>query len=265
MNIQVNPTLCIEYEEAGQGSPVLLLHAFPLSHLMWETQLDALSGEFRVLAPSLRGFGRTTGFVDQPSIRQMAEDVIEFLEALRINEPVVLCGVSMGGYVALAFAHAYPRRVRALVLADTRAEPDTEEAKTKRNEMIEFARQHTPADVVERVLPTLTCDTTRECRPTVIGKITDIAASQTKDGIINALQALRDRPDARPWLASISAPALVIVGEDDTLTPPAMAHTLVDGIRNSQFAVIESAGHLSNLEQPEAFNEAVLSFLQSLD
>jgi len=265
MNIQVKPGLTVEYEEAGQGSPVVLLQAFPLSPEMWEEQIDTFSEEFRVIAPALRGFGGTTGFSDQPSIRQMAEDLIDFLEALRINEPVVLCGLSMGGYVALAFTHAYPRRLRALVLADTRAEPDTEEAKTKRNEMIEFARHHTPDDVIERVLPTLTSDTTRESRPQVVGKIMDIASAQTTDAITDALQALRDRPDARSWLAAISVPAAVIVGEDDTLTPVATAQTLVDGIPKAQFAVIESAGHLSNLEQPEAFNAVVLEFLRSLD
>ncbi|HVF10023.1 MAG TPA: alpha/beta fold hydrolase [Abditibacteriaceae bacterium] len=264
MNIQVKPGLRVEYEEAGQGSPVVLLHAFPLSHAMWEEQMDALSREFRVLAPALRGFGGTTGFAAQPSIRQMAEDLIEFLEALKIDEPLVLGGLSMGGYVALAFARAYPRRLRALVLADTRAEPDTEEGKEKRNQMIEFVRRHTPAEVIEKVLPGQTCDATRESRPHIVGKITDIATAQTNEALINALQALRDRPDARPWLGSIAVPALVIVGAEDALTPPTMAQTLVDGMPNAQLAVIESAGHLSNLEQPEAFNEAVLTFLRSL-
>jgi 3-oxoadipate enol-lactonase len=115
------------------------------------------------------------------------------------------------------------------------------------------------------MLPALTCDTTRESRPHVVGKIMDIATVQSTEGITSALHALRDRPDARPWLASISVPAAVIVGEDDTLTPVTMAQTLVDGIPHSQFAVIESAGHLSNLEQPDSFNETVLEFVRTLD
>src|SRR3954470_24210126 len=114
----------VEYRDDGAGPPVVLLHAFPLSQQMWQPQVEALRGEYRVITPGLRGFGGSDGFTGTPSVDQMADDVAALLDALHDNEPVVLGGLSMGGYVALAFARRHPGRLRALLLADTRSEPD---------------------------------------------------------------------------------------------------------------------------------------------
>ena len=169
----------------------------------------------------------------------------------------------MGAYVAMHFARKYPERLRGLILCDTRAEADTTEAKIKRGEMISFAQTHTPREVVEKVMPTLAGETTRRERPEVVEEIFRIGSANSRETIVAALQALRDRPDATTWLGSVDVPALILVGSEDTLTPPAVAQSLAELIPNTTLNVIESAGHLSNMEHPEQFNRAVQLFLNN--
>lgn len=250
----------VAYDDAGSGRPLVLLHAYPLSREMWRPQIEALSKDFRVLAPDLPGFGGTAGFVDEPSVDGMAIAVAEFLDAHSITEPIALGGLSMGGYVALAFARRYPDRLRALILADTRAEPDDSAAKANRDKAIAFAGEHSAVDVIEQMLPKMVSEETRTQRPEVVADVRRIAAAQSIGGIINALKALRDRPDARPELDKIAVPALVLVGAADTLTPPALSQDLAGRTRGS-LEIIPGAGHLSNLERPDIFTAAVRRFL----
>lgn len=253
-------------EEAGQGSVVVLLHAFPLSSAMWRAQIEALQNDYRVVAPDLRGFGQSPGWDDEtPAIAFMADDVAALLDELGIAEPITLCGLSMGGYVALAFAQKYPKRLRALVLADTQAGADDEEGRAKRDANVAFAREHTPLEFIERVLPNMVSETTRQQRPDALEEVKSIAASQTTEGIIAGLHALRDRPDRSMELKDITAPTLILVGSDDGITPPAAARKMAETIPNAQLQIIEGAGHLSNLEKPEEFNAALLEFLRTLD
>jgi 3-oxoadipate enol-lactonase len=264
MKISISPSAVLAYDDAGSGPPVVLLHAFPLCRDMWHPQRDALSAEYHVFVPDLRGFGGSSPFHRTPSVEDMADDVAALLDVLKLTEPVVLGGLSMGGYVALAFARRHAAKLRALVLADTKAEADSAEAKANRDKLIEFARGHSPTDVVDQLLPKLLGDQTRAQRPQVAEEVRKIAALQTTGGIIAALQALRDRPDATPGLAATSVPTLVIVGAEDTLTPPSAAQALAKGIRGARLTTIDGAGHLSNMEQPDAFNSAVRDFLRSL-
>jgi pimeloyl-ACP methyl ester carboxylesterase len=264
MKIQLSPQFVMEYDDVGQGPAVVLLHAFPFARAMWRPQLTALAADHRVLAPDLRGFGGTGGFDGPPSVDRMADDVAALLDALGVAGPVVVGGLSMGGYVALAFARRFPGRLRGLILADTRAEADSPEARANRDRLIAFAQAHSARDVIEQLLPKLLGDDTRARRPEVVAEVRRMAAAQTSEGIIAALQALRDRPDATPGLSAIRVPALVLVGAEDTLTPPAVAETLAAGIPGARLAVFQGAGHLANLEQPELFTTAVRAFLQQL-
>lgn len=264
MKTQIAPNTWLEYDDAGRGPVVVLLHGFPLSKAMWRPQVLALEPDYRVIAPDLRGFGGSSAFDDSPTLEQMADDVAGLLAALKIEGPVVLGGLSMGGYLALAVARKYPALLRGLILADTRAEPDDNQAKANRNTMIEFARSHTAVDVMDKMLPKLLSERTRRERLDVESTVRRIAADQRIDGIIGALKVLRDRPDARPSLAAIHVPTLVLVGSDDALTPPAMAETLATGIAGARLVKIPGAGHMSNLEEPAEFNTAVEAFLRSL-
>jgi pimeloyl-ACP methyl ester carboxylesterase len=264
MQARTAGNLLMEYDDTGSGIPVVLLHAFPLDRQMWRSQVAALADRYRLIVPDQRGFGGTGGFTGTPSIAALADDAAGLLDAIGVREPVVLAGLSMGGYVALAFARAYPGRLRGLVLADTRSGPDTAEGKANRDKLIEFTRTHTAADVIGLLLPKMVSDETRSRRPEVVAEVKRIASAQTPDGIIGALQALRDRPDAGPWLGAIRAPTLVVVGTDDQLTPVPTAEALAAAIPGARLEKIQGAGHLSNLERPDEFNAALRSFLGGL-
>jgi len=254
----------IEYDDVGRGRPVVLLHAFPLSRLMWRPQIEELSKDYRLVTPDFPGFGGSGASHGAPSIAAMADAVAGLLDALQISQPVVLAGLSMGGYAALAFARQYPARLRGLVLADTKAGADTAEGKSNRDKMIAFAQEHTAEEVFEQLLSKLVSEETRTHRPAVVTELRRIAAAQPTKAIRAALQALRDRPDATPWLRDIRVPTLVIVGSDDGLTPPGVAQALVDRIPDTRLATLSGAGHLSNLEQPELFNLALCGFLDKV-
>jgi pimeloyl-ACP methyl ester carboxylesterase len=228
---------------------------------MWAPQLDALQDSYRVIAPDLRGFGGSAAFTETPSLDRMADDVAELLDELKIRERVVLGGLSMGGYTALAFARRHADRLRGLILADTKAEADDAEGKANRDRLIAFAGQHTARDVLDQMLAKLVGPATMTQRPEVVESLRQIAANQTSAGIIGALQAMRDRPDSGPSLAAIAVPTLVIVGEQDILTPPSLAESLAARIRGAKLVRIAGAGHLSNMENPAEFNAAVRTFL----
>jgi pimeloyl-ACP methyl ester carboxylesterase len=254
----------VTFLDAGKGPPVLLLHAFPLSSAMWRPQIEELQRDYRVVAPDFRGFGSTPGFIGAPSVDQMADDAAALLDELKIQGPVVVSGLSMGGYVALAFARRHASRLRALILADTQAGADDAMAAANRDKMIDFASKNPSPAVIERMMPVALCAETIAKRPEVVGTVRRIASLQAPAGIVGALQALRDRPDATPGLKDIAVPTLVIVGREDAITPLAVAEKLTSNVRGARLVVLEKAGHLSNLEQPEGFNQVVRAFLASL-
>ncbi len=249
------------YLEAGAGRPLVLLHAFPLCKDMWRPQLDALGSVARVLAPDFPGFGGSAGFDGPPSVDHMADGVARFLDGLRVTEPVVLGGLSMGGYVALAFARRHATRLRALILADTKADPDDDAAKANRDKTIALATESGARAVIEQLLPRLLGTDTRAQRPDVVESVRLIASAQSATAIADALRALRDRPDARPGLAAIAVPTTVLVGDQDSLTPPEKAREMAASIRGARVVVLAGAGHLSNMEKAAEFNEVVRDFI----
>jgi pimeloyl-ACP methyl ester carboxylesterase len=264
MRDQVTRDGALAFDDVGSGRPVVLLHAFPLSRAMWRPQLDALQADYRVLAPDLRGFGGSVGFPDAPGVDRLADDAAALLDELGIREPAVVGGLSMGGYVALAFARRHAGRLRGLILADTRAEADDAEGRANRDKLIAFARDHTARDVAEQMLPKLIGPEAAAHRPQVADEVRRIASEQSPAGVVGALKALRDRPDATPGLAAIRVPTLVLVGRDDAITPRAAAEAMAQRIPRATLAEIPGAGHLSNLERPERFNAAVRAFLHDL-
>jgi pimeloyl-ACP methyl ester carboxylesterase len=250
--------------DRGEGTLLVLVHGFPFAADSWSDDVDALAPRMRVVTPSLRGFGGTPpSEMDALSIDTMADDVAAVLDALGVTSPVVLGGLSMGGYVALAFARRHPQRLRALVLADTRAEPDSDEARSNRDRAIARIEAGDFPGFVADLLPAILAPTTRAERPDVVLRVREMAMRAEPSSVIATLRALRDRPDARPGLASIAVPVQVIVGADDALTPVAAARAMADAIPAGRASVhvIPRAGHLANLEEPEAFRETVASFV----
>jgi pimeloyl-ACP methyl ester carboxylesterase len=264
MRVEISSDFYVEYSRAGSGAPIVFLHAFPLNASMWRGQIKALQQEYSCIAPNARGFNGSSPFESTPSIEQMAHDVNAFLNALQITEPIILCGLSMGGYAAQNFARFYPQRLKALVLCDTRAEGDSDEAKEKRNTNIELIREQGAAALVERVLPTLLGETTRRENPALVQQVREWGNEAPASTLIAATEALRDRPEVTPYLSQITVPTLLIFGEEDALAPPEAIEKLNREIPNSRLVKIPRAGHLSNLENPSAFNAALFEFLRAL-
>lgn len=253
----------LTYEDEGAGPVVVLLHAFPLDSTMWKQQRSELSDAFRIVTPSFPGFGGSS-LLQGLTIDAGADVIAELLDHLGINERVVVGGVSMGGYVALAFARLYPQRLRALILSDTKADGDDQAAKTARDRTIEQLSTQGASDVIEQLLPKLVGTTTQARRKDVVESVRAIAQRQPAESMAIALRALRDRPDATPALSHVSVPTITLVGAEDTITPPEKARALADAIPNARLEIIPDAGHLSNLESPEKFNAIVRQFLAAL-
>jgi pimeloyl-ACP methyl ester carboxylesterase len=251
------------YLETGGGHDrtLVLVHAFPVHASMWQPQLDAPPGGWRVLAPDLAGLGASTDREGETvALDDYAEDLVTLLDRLGVARAVV-GGVSLGGYVALAFARLYPERLAGLVLADTKAPADTPEARAGRDRMLALLRDRGTEGVADEMLPRLLGDTTRREHPTMVDQVRAMIVTNEPEGVRRAILRLRDRPDATPGLAAVRVPVLVAVGDEDVVTPPAEAERLATAIPGAQLARIALAGHLSSLEQPSSFGRVLADFL----
>jgi 3-oxoadipate enol-lactonase len=254
----------IGYDDHGAGQPVVFLHAFPLNRLMWEGELKALLQEqrYRLVALDWRGFGESEINADISTMEQFADDVAGLMDTLGMQS-AVLCGLSMGGYVAFAFLRKYPQRVAGLILADTRPGADTAEARANRANVARIAEEQGTEAIADLQLPKLITGETRQSHPEVERRIRQMIAAATPQGIAAASRGMAERADSTDLLANIQCPTLVLVGEQDVLAPPSVAQEYANKIPGARFAMIPRAGHLSNLEQPQAFLEAVSAFLRA--
>jgi pimeloyl-ACP methyl ester carboxylesterase len=251
---------------SGSGIPVLLLHAFPLDHRMWHKQAP-LAEHVRLVIPDQRGFGQSTGSKPE-SICQLAHDAVALLDALHVTDPAVICGVSMGGYVAQHVAVRYPDRVAAVVLVDTKLEADTDEAKAARADLAERVGRVGQAILADAMIPKLLA-TSSEARALagrdeVIDLLQEMITSQPVPTIQAALATLASRPDMTDAMKKVTAPTLLVVGAEDVITPPTCMTAAEVVIPNSKLLEVPIAGHLVPLERPEIFNPAILEFLKTL-
>ena len=250
--------------EAGAGRPLVLLHAFPLSSAMWLDQREELGEVCRVITPDLRGFGGSLLGADQPNLDEMADDVLALIDRMGLDR-VVLGGLSMGGYVAMAFLRRYPQRLAGLVLADTKASADTEPAAANRERIAATVLADPDSTVlVDEVLPALVGPTTMRERALVHGRVRGLVQNAPAYAVAWAQRAMARRPDSIDDLATVRVPALVIVGEEDALSPPADAEAMAAAIPGAKLVRIPGAGHLSAVETPRQFNAAVRDFLPAM-
>jgi pimeloyl-ACP methyl ester carboxylesterase len=255
----------LAYETIGNGPAVVLLHGYPFNRSMWREQTEALIEKYRVITPDLRGLGETTVTRDEPAtMEEMARDVVALLDELRIGR-VTLCGLSMGGYVALAFYRRFPLRVRALVLADTRAQSDTEEARRNRAQQAEKILREGMESIADDFLKKVLTNETLTGKPETVSRVREMILKTPPQGAANALRGMAVRPDQTAFLEQILAPTLILVGSEDELTPPRDAELMHREIRGSRLEIIEGASHLSNLERPLEFNRALLDFIHALE
>ncbi|MEP6958883.1 MAG: alpha/beta fold hydrolase [Nitrospirota bacterium] len=262
MKAQVNG-ITIAYIDQGTGLPVVFLHAFPLNRTMWATQENALSSQFRIITIDLRGHGESDAPLWRYTLDQSADDVSALLDHLAIQQAVFV-GLSMGGYILFAFYRKYADRVKALILADTRAQADTAEGKEGRFQMAQTAYKKGPSAIADLMIPKLLSPMTVQTKPDLVQHVRAMIETNQISGIAGDLMAMAERPDSTPLLPQITCPTQIIVGELDQATPPSDARLMADQIPNACLAVIPQAAHLANLEPPESFNQIVASFASEL-
>ena len=252
----------IDYRDQGSGTPVVLIHAFPLNQTMWDDQITAIRSICRTVTLDVRGFGGSD--TNPPhTIDQMAADINGLMSLLSIEE-AVLVGLSMGGYISFAFYRNYPGSVRALVLADTRASADTHAARTRRHESASLVEKDGVKAIAEDTIKMLLADSTIQNRPDVVTRVRSMIEGNTSEGVAAAQRAMAARQDSTYILPGIVCPTLVIVGSEDKLTPVNEAEAIRNGLRGSKLQVIPGAGHLSNIERPDEFNAHLIEFIKSV-
>ncbi|MGB8854152.1 MAG: alpha/beta fold hydrolase [Pirellulales bacterium] len=251
---------------AGSGFPLLLLHGFPLDHGMWVRQ-EPLAQQLRLIVPDQRGFGGSTG-PGPESIEQLADDAVALLDALHVAGPAVVCGLSMGGYVAQHVAARHPGRVAALILVDTRLEADTPDVRAGRIDLAAKVGRLGQGLVADAMIPRLLA-TSPEAKAAAgrnesEAELRRMIVSQPVATIQAALTALGARPDMTDAMRQLRVPVLLVVGAEDALTPPACMEEAQQVIPDARLLVVPRAGHMTPLESPNVFNAAVLEFLRDL-
>jgi len=253
----------ISYTDQGSGLPVLFVHGYPLSKEMWEPQVKELSSAFRVITVDLRGHGESAAPLWFYTMEMFADDIRGLLDHLSIPK-AVLAGFSMGGYVVFAFYRKYRDRVKGLILADTRPQPDSPEGKQGRFKTAQTAQKDGAGAIADSMIPKLLSPASVQGRQDLVGAVRQIITQTPIVGIAGDLMAMAERPDSVPLLSEIACPTLILVGEHDGLTPPADGRLMAERIEKARLEIIPDAGHLSNLENPQAFNTAVHRFMEPL-
>ncbi len=251
----------IFYTSQGSGPPIVLLHGFPLNHTIWAPQVEELSRDFQVVTPDLRGHGKSEATLGVYGMDVFAQDLKALLDRLRIGR-FILGGLSMGGYVAFAFLKQFAGSVQALILADSKAEADTAEAQTRREQQAQEALQNGTGPIADRLILTMLTPETREGNKALAGKVYEMMKLTNPVGVAGTLRGMAQRPDSTPLLASIRVPTLILVGEKDSTTPVGDARKIAAGIVGSELVVVPGAAHLTSLENPKSVNVAVRRFLE---
>lgn len=255
--------ITLAFDDQGTGFPLVFIHAFPLNRTMWTEQTRTLSSQCRVISIDLRGHGESDAPLWHYTLDQAADDVRHLLDHLSIRKAVFV-GLSMGGYLLFALYRKYPERVRGLVLADTRAQADTDEGKRARFDMAQIAYTQGASAVADIMIPKLLSPATIQTRPELVQRVRAMIEGNQMSGIAGDLMAMAERPDSIPLLEQITSPTQIIVGELDLATPPSDSQRMAHTIPGARLTIIPGAAHLANLEQPDLFNDTVRSFVSTV-
>jgi len=250
--------------DEGAGPPLVFLHGFPLDHSMWDGQRREFRSSHRVILPDLRGLGRSEVSPVPVTMDLFADDVAALLDNLGIAEPVILCGLSMGGCIAFAFVRRHAQRLRGLILCDCRAVADTAEMVANRRRLAEKVLSDGPTAAAEAMLPRLFGPTTNEKQPQVVDAVRNVIQASSSRDIAAAQLSRAARPDSTPTLPEIKVPTLIVVGEHDVISPPAEMQGIAAAIPGATAVVIPGAGHMAPLEKPDDVNRAIREWMQSL-
>ncbi|WP_328302637.1 alpha/beta hydrolase [Streptomyces sp. NBC_00435] len=268
MNPLIGNGATLFFEDLGprEGAPVILIHGHPFNHTMWAPQTaELIAAGYRVITPDLRGYGRSPVLPGKTLLADFADDLAALLDRLGVEQAVV-GGVSMGGQIAMEMRLRHPGRVRALVLCDTSSPPETPEGKAFRRALAERLLAEGMKPYTDEVIDKMLAPYNVTGMPRTAAKVTAMMYATDPEGAAAALRGRAERPDYAPVLAALppEVPCLIVVGRDDVYTPVAEAESLHALVPHSVLAVVERAGHLPGVEQPEAFNEALLGFLAAL-
>jgi 3-oxoadipate enol-lactonase len=254
----------LSFVDRGGGAVLLFVHGFPLDHSMWEGQIEGLSARHRVIAPDLRGFGRSGISEGIVTMAQFADDLAAMLDFLGIDEPAALCGLSMGGYIALEFWRRHTKRLQGLILCDTRAANDAPETAAGRLAVAEKVLREGSHIVADTMIPRLFAPISLQEQPHLVENIRQIIVRTDPRGIAAAALGMARRADFTAELPGIRCPTLFIAGESDVITPAAEMQEIAKAVPNAEFKTITQAGHMAPLEQPRAVNAAIADFLRRI-
>lgn len=258
--ITVN-NVSLNFLERGSGTPLLLVHGFPLDNTMWVGQIDGLADACRVIAPDLRGFGASSVTTETVTMEQFADDLAALLDSLAISEPIVFCGLSMGGYVAWQFALRHPQKLAKLIVCDTRAIADSAEAAAGRLKMAEKVLAEGSQIAADAMQPKLFGPNTAAQQPQVVESTRQVMLRTKPAGIAAALRGMAQRPDVTSRLSEITVPTLVICGQHDGISPPAEMRGIADKLPNARFVEVPDVGHMAPLEAPALVNQEIRQFI----
>jgi len=246
------------YEEHGEGTPVVFLHGYPLDHTVWNPLVPRLEANAHLILPDLRGFGQSPVTDEAYTMRLMAEDVVSLLDLLKIDKAIIV-GQSMGGYIAMNFAHAYPNRLAGLGLISTQAAADTPEHRQGRYNTVEMVTKKGIKSVADAMLPKLVV------KPEFREQVHAIMMQANVKGVAGALKGMAERPDATEWLSGIQVPSVVVVGREDAIVPAERAHTMTRLLPWSWLVEIPGTGHMPMMEAPEAVADAIRQLIRTVE
>ena len=255
----------LTYDQIGNGIPLLFIHGYPLSRKIWLPQLEVLSSIASIISIDLRGHGESYPFMGPYSMDLLAEDCFRLLGDLHFKPPVLVCGLSMGGYITMALFRKYPLLFRGMILTSTRSGPDSPEGKANRDAAIKNVNNNGTAFIADSMLPKLVAPITLSTKPDLVNTIRAIMLETSVNGVVGALQGMKDRTDSTPLLPQVTCPVLIIHGVDEQLIPFHEAEMMKQHLPNSKLEIISGAGHLPNMEQPNKYNQAIREFILSLD
>jgi pimeloyl-ACP methyl ester carboxylesterase len=253
--------ITLAYADSTPDLVLLLIHGFPLSSRMWEPQLAELGEHARIIVPDLRGFGDSEPVDGEYTMAELADDCMALLEALGVDGPIVVGGMSMGGYVALELLRQHPDRFAGLLLASTKAGADSAEARAGRDATAARVAQDGIDVVVAGMLGKLMANAVYDEDPELVDEVEEMMRQSSQEGVIGALAAMRDRADSTELLEQIKVPTLVVHGTEDRVIPHAEAEAMAELLPEAGLVLLEGTGHMTPLEQPEAFNAALKDFL----
>jgi 3-oxoadipate enol-lactonase len=255
----------LSYDDVGQGStPIICLHGFPFDKTMWKGQLDFLESQNRIIVYDIRGFGKSIDETSYLSIDLFSEDLIAFMNALNIDKAII-CGLSMGGFIALNALKRFPDRFEALILCDTQCIADSPEVHEKRYEIIDEININGVANFNERFIKSVFHKDSITNKKELVEKLRGVVFANSENIIKKGLVALAERSETCSTFYEIAIPTLIICGSEDEVTPLVQSESMLSTIKDSILHVIHNAGHVSNLEQPQEFNEQLLNFLNDLN